>query len=98
MTWGAALLGLRDAQGADQMLAKSIEINPTTSAGYDLWADVKRQKGDIPAAERLHRRALENSVLFENYAEVATLWFKLAWQNNAPLSRNQFSNPGPGRD
>src|SRR6185503_7505384 len=28
VTWGAALLGLRDVNGADHMLAKAIEANP----------------------------------------------------------------------
>jgi tetratricopeptide (TPR) repeat protein len=91
MTWGAALLGLHDVNGADQMLAKSIELYPATSAGYDLWADVKSEKGDTAAAERYHRRALENSDLFENYAEVAALWFKLSWRDDESLVRNQLN-------
>jgi len=82
---------LHDANGADRMLAKSIELYPGTSAGYELWADVKREKGDTAAAERYHRRALENSDLFENYAEVAALWFKLSWRDDESLIRNQLN-------
>jgi len=98
MTWGGALLGLHDADGADQMLAKSIALYPSTSAGYDLWADVKFAKGDIAGSKQLHHRALENATLFENYAEVAALWFRLAWQNNGPLIRNPYNNPVPTHD
>jgi tetratricopeptide (TPR) repeat protein len=93
MTWGAALLGLKDTNGADLMLAKSIEVNPTTSAGFELWADVKRRKANPEAAQRLHLRALENADMFENFSEVAALWFQLAWRDDQPLSRNQFTNP-----
>lgn len=91
MTWGAALLGLHDVHGADQMLAKAVEINPDSSAAFELWADVKREKGDIAASQRMHRRALENSEKFENYAELAALWFQLSWQDGQALVRNQYN-------
>ena len=93
MTWGAALLGLQDVTGADQNLAKAIEINPDSSTAYDLWAEAKHKSGDEAAAARLHQAALEASGTFENYAEVAALYFELAWEHDQPITRNKFTNP-----
>jgi hypothetical protein len=93
MTWGAASLGLKDVDRADQMLAKAVEIYPLSSGAFELWGDIKREKGNVVAAENLHRRALENADQFENYAEVVALWFQPAWQHDQPITRSPFSNP-----
>jgi len=45
------------------------------------------------AAERLHHVALENTATFENYSEVASLYFHLAWRDNEPVVRSEFANP-----
>jgi len=92
-TWAAALLGSHDAEGADRLLARSIEINPDSSSALDLWAEAKDVKGDHAAAADLRRRALESATTFENYAEVAALYFHLSWQDNQPVTRSKFSNP-----
>lgn len=94
MTWGAALMGLKDLAGADQMLAKSTTVNPHSSTAYELWREDKEQEGDHAEAKRLKKRALEETAAFENYAEIAALYFKLAWRDNQPISVNTFSNPG----
>lgn len=93
VTWAAAQLGLHDVAGADRLLARATEINPNSSTAWALWADVKQEKGDPEAAARLHRRALEASASLENYGEVATLYFQLAWRNNQPVTRSMFVNP-----
>ena len=93
VTWAAARLGQRDVAGADQMLAKAIAINPDTAIAWDLRADVKREKGDAEAAAQLRQKALEASKGFENYAEIATLYFQLAWRDNQPVTRSMFANP-----
>jgi Tfp pilus assembly protein PilF len=93
MTWGAALLGLADVDGADQKLAKAVEINPGSSTAYDLWSEAKHKKSDEAAAAQLHQSALASSGTFENYAEVAALYFELAWEQNQPITRNKFNNP-----
>lgn len=93
MTWAAAQLGLHDVAGADRLIAKATEINPNSATAWDLWSDVKQAKGEPEAAARLHRKALEASASFENYGEVATLYFQLAWRNNQPVTRSMFTNP-----
>jgi tetratricopeptide (TPR) repeat protein len=92
-TLAAAQLGVHDVNGTDATIAKAVEAYPETSSAYDLWSDIKREKGDAVQAERMHRKALENSVLFENYSEIAALYFRLAWRDNQPVMRSPFSNP-----
>jgi tetratricopeptide (TPR) repeat protein len=93
MSWGAALMGLRDLPDADRMLAKAAEINPESSAALGLWAEAKRLAGDEATADRLHHTALESAATFENYSEVAALYFRLSWRNTEPVIRSEFANP-----
>lgn len=93
VTWGAALLGLDDINGADHKLRRALRANPHSSIAWDLWSEMKRQKGDVAEADRLHQEALQSSGTFENYAEVAALYFQLSWQRNAPVMRSLFANP-----
>jgi tetratricopeptide (TPR) repeat protein len=96
MTLAAAQLGVQETDAADRSIAKAIEIYPEGSSAYDLWSDVRRERGDVAEAERLHLKALENSELFENYGEIAALYFRLAWRNNQPVMRSPFRNPTLG--
>ncbi len=94
MTWAAAQMGLHDAARADGLLAKALQIYPTSSTGYDLWAEAKELLGDQAAAAQLRHKAFEATAdTFENYAEVAALYFHLSWQDNQPVTRNKFANP-----
>jgi len=93
VTWGTALLGLHDVNGADHVLAKAVDANPTSAIAWDMWSEVKREKGDTTTAEQLHQQALGVSDNFDNYAEVAALYFRLAWQDNQPIVRSKFANP-----
>lgn len=95
MTLGAALAGLHDLNGADHALAEATRIDPLSATAWDLWADIKHAKDDEAAARDLHHTALQRSGNFENYAEVAALYFQLAWQDNLPVTRNTFINPTP---
>jgi tetratricopeptide (TPR) repeat protein len=96
MTLAAAQMGVSEVDAADRSLAKAIDIYPEASSAYDLWADIKRDRGDEAEAERLHRKAMENSAQFENYGEIAALYFRLAWRENQPVMRSPFSNPTLG--
>jgi Tfp pilus assembly protein PilF len=93
LTWGAARMGQHDLAGADRMLAKAVEINPQSSTAYAFWSEAKKLAGEQAAADRLERQAHEVAATFENYAEVAALYFHLAWRDNEPVTRNKFSNP-----
>ena len=94
MTWAAAEMGLRDPARADQLLAKALQIYPTSSTGFDLWAEAKELEGDHAAAVVLRHKALEATAdAFENYAEVAALYFHLSWQEGQAVLQNKFANP-----
>jgi len=91
-TWAAALLGLRDVEGADRIMADAVAIKPASSVAWEFWSEVKRQKNDATRADWMHQQALNASDGFENYAEVAALYFRLAWKDNQPVARSQFFN------
>jgi hypothetical protein len=93
MTWAAAEMGLKNLPEADRLLAKGIQVNPQNSAMLHLWAEEKALAGDKAAADRLAREAKMQATSFENYVEVAALYFHLSWENNQPSTRSQFSNP-----
>jgi len=92
-TWGAALMGLHDLPTADRMFAKASKTNPHSSTALGLWAEEPRLAGDPAAAERLDRKARQESATFENYGELAALYFHLAWVDDQPVTLNKFSNP-----
>jgi tetratricopeptide (TPR) repeat protein len=93
MTWGAARLGMHDIKGADRMLEAALQADPESSSAYGLWSEAKRLEGDHAAADRLNRKAQESAATFENYSEVAALYFHLSWRDNEPVIRSEFSNP-----
>jgi hypothetical protein len=86
-------MGLKDLPGADQMLAKAVESNPESSSALRLWSEEKELAGDQAAAHKLEHKSREAAATFENYGEVAALYFELAWRDNQPVTMNKFSNP-----
>lgn len=93
LTWAAAEMSLRDYQRADQLLAQSARTNPDSTMALDLWAELKDLMGDKATATELRQKTLQSSETFENYGEVATLYFRLAWRDNQPITRSNFGNP-----
>ena len=89
MTWGAALMGLHELDGADRLLAAATAAAPGVTA-FGLWAELKRLQGDQKTADLLQQRAEEGAA--NNYAELA-LYFQLAWKDNRPVELNPFNNP-----
>src|SRR5260221_12510996 len=80
MTWACNLMGEKDFKRADFVLAQSILAYPQTSSAFELWADLKEATGDAAEATRLRQKARETSIYFENFAEVAMLYFELSWR------------------
>jgi tetratricopeptide (TPR) repeat protein len=96
MTWACALMGQKNFAAADQKLALAIEAYPYTSSGYELWGDLKDERGKPDEAKALRRKARENSIYFEQFSEIAMLYFELSWRDKEALKRSPFSNPnGP---
>jgi hypothetical protein len=74
-------------------MLQATKVNPQSAVAFNLWSDVKREKGDPETASLLRQKALDVSDSFENYAEVAALYFQLAWRNHQPMITSQFRNP-----
>jgi len=94
LTLGAALMGQRNYDAAEVPLATAVQANPDSSAAPDLWAELKDERGDHAGAARLRQIAEQNSEKFENFGELAVLYFRLSWHDNEPVTRSKFSNPG----
>ena len=75
-------------------LALAVQIDPFSSAAYELWSEIERVKGDTATADRLHAKAWATADSFENYAEVAALYFRLAWKKDQKLTRSPFDTSG----
>jgi tetratricopeptide (TPR) repeat protein len=93
MTEGAALMGVKDLPRANQMFAQASEIDPRNSAVLGLWSEAKALQGDQTESARLLGLAMADAATFENYSEVAALYFHLAWAENQPVTRSTFTNP-----
>ena len=93
-TWAAAQMGLKDMPGAGRLLATAYKANPHSSTTLALWGEQKRETGDLKGGEHLNHLAKEAASSFENYAEIATLYFHLSWRDNEPVKRSKFANPG----
>jgi tetratricopeptide (TPR) repeat protein len=93
MGWACTLMGQKDFKRADLVLAKALLSYPQGSSSYRLWSELKEEIGEAAEAKRLREKARENSIYFENYAEVATLYFELAWRDKQKLQRSKYSNP-----
>ncbi|HYH20138.1 MAG TPA: hypothetical protein VD995_16120 [Azospirillum sp.] len=92
-TWAVARFGLRDLAGAEKLLKHAVTANPQTSTAYQLWADIREDMGDMASAAKLNERARINSAHFENYAELAILYFEPSWQDGQTLKPNTFGRP-----
>jgi hypothetical protein len=96
MTWACSLMGQKNFAAADQKLALAIKAYPYTSSGYQLWGDLKKATGNPELGKEMRRKARENSIYFEQFSEVAMLYFELSWRDKEGLRRSPYSNPnGP---
>lgn len=94
MTLAAALMGLHDLDDAEAELKLALESNPNSSSAMELLGELKQQRGDVAAAERLNSLAGRDTTAVENVGELAALYFHLSWRDKEPVTRSRFSNPG----
>jgi tetratricopeptide (TPR) repeat protein len=93
LTWAAGLVGQRKFAEAEEKLTRSIAAYTYTSSAYEFWAQIKESQNDALAAEKMRGKAIENSLYFENYGELAMLYFEMAWRDGQKLERNKYGNP-----
>jgi hypothetical protein len=87
------LVGQRKFPAAEEKLTRSIAAYAYTSSAYEFWAQIKEDQNDALAAEKMRGKAIENSLYFENYGELAMLYFEMAWRDGQKLERNKYGNP-----
>jgi tetratricopeptide (TPR) repeat protein len=93
MTWGAALMGLRDLPAASSILSLGSQTFSINSSILALWAEEKRLEGNPAAAEQLDHQAMHETATFENYGEMAALYFHHSWMGGQQVVRSKFTNP-----
>lgn len=93
VTWAAARMGLGDLDGAEALAVAGTDSNPESATALGLWAELRHRKGDEAGAEQLRARARQSNAAFENYAEIASLYYQLALSDNQKLIRSPYSNP-----
>jgi tetratricopeptide (TPR) repeat protein len=93
MSWAAALMGLRDLPAADRMLSLGNRTFSINSSILALWAEEKRLEGNTAMAEQLDHQALHETATFENYGELAALYFHHSWMGGQQVVRSKFTNP-----
>lgn len=93
MIWAAAEMGQRNFANAEALLAKSTALNPRSVQAYDLWAELKLATNETEAAAAHRRQAKINTGYFQNYGEIAALYFQPAWQPGKAVTRSSYGNP-----
>lgn len=92
-TWGVAAWGMKDLTVAERMFRTATERMATASSPYIYWAGMLTTMGRGKEAAEKRAKGVANMASFQEFPEVANLWFWLAPTDNAPLTRR--SDPPP---
>ncbi len=74
-------------KAAEASFQKAAALNPQSSEVFVYWARMLRKSGRPAEAERKMFQARQNSEFFENYPEMALLYFWLTEEGTQPLDR-----------
>ena len=74
-------------QAAERHFAAAAKAEPTVSDAYFYWGKMLSSIGQTEEGAKLTRQAEVNMSLFENYPEVAQLYFWMTVEDNVPLQR-----------
>lgn len=74
-TLGTALWALGDLDGAEAAYKRATREHPSSAGAYSYWARLLRERGDEQAAVEKEKIARVNALTFENYPEIASLYF-----------------------
>ncbi len=86
-TVGVALWALGDLDGAEQSFYHAAREYPDSAGAYSYWARLLLERGDAVGAAEKAEIARINALTFENYPEVANLYFWMSPRDNQPLVR-----------
>ena len=86
-TIGVARWGLGDLDGAEASFRAAVRAFPQSEAAHVYWARLTRERGRVAEADALEAIARVNALTFDNYPEVANLFFWMNPTDNQPLQR-----------
>jgi tetratricopeptide (TPR) repeat protein len=86
-TWGVAAWALGRHDEAEAKFAQAAEEYWGTAAAYDYWGDMLIALGRTSEGEAKKQLAIANLPFFENFPEVALLYFDLDPADDSPLVR-----------
>jgi len=86
-TIGVARWGLGDLDGAEASFRTAVRAFPESEAAHVYWARLMRERGRVAEAVALEEIARTNSLTFDNYPEVANLFFWMNPKDRQPMQR-----------
>ena len=86
-TIGVARWGLGDLDGAEASFRTAVRYFPESEAAHVYWARLARERGRVTDALALEATARMNALTFDNYPEVANLFFWMNPKDNQPMQR-----------
>jgi membrane protein required for beta-lactamase induction len=86
-TLGVSRWGIGDLDGAEEAFRNAAAEFNESEAAYTYWARLLRARGDTAGAAEKSEIARINALTFENYPEVAGLYFWMSPRTNDPLVR-----------
>jgi tetratricopeptide (TPR) repeat protein len=84
---GVAETELERFKAAEQSFRHATWLNPRSSEVYVYWSRMLNKSARSTEAKQKMHKAKENSKYFENYPEMALLYFWLTEEGNQPLAR-----------
>lgn len=84
---GAAETEMKKFKEAEASFQKAASLNPQSSEVYVYWARMLKKSARPAEAERKLVQAKQNSMYFENFPEMALLYFWLTEAGTQPLAR-----------
>lgn len=84
---GVAETEMGDYRAAGESFRNAVALNPKSSEVYVYWARMLRKAGRPAEAAEKFDMARQNSIHFENFPEMALLYFWLTEKGQVPLER-----------
>ena len=91
---GVVAWSQKDYQAAERFFAAAVDAEPTVTDANIYWGRMLTEAGRAEEGRKRIRQGEANQSSFENYAEVATLYFWLTEKDNMPLQRRPRGNGG----
>ncbi|MBM3547722.1 MAG: hypothetical protein FJX54_12280 [Alphaproteobacteria bacterium] len=91
---GVVAWSQKDYQAAGKHFQAATAVEPGVTDAYIYWGRMLIESGSVEEGRRRIRQGEANQAEFENYAEIALLYFWLTETDNQPLTRRPRGNGG----